>query len=168
MFDSFVVCTKNNNCSFIFKVHLRTKLTFFNRLQNKPNTFEVKVSDEADFKLEEINEECKNINPNKFTEIFLIMGSCSPFKTLVQRYQTISIKYIVQDGKESDLNKYYCDALPIFPFCFRILKHMYLNDRSQHRLDEFSASLRTHGSSTQCLLWIVLNTKKKNRRTGKR
>ena len=38
---------------------------------------------------------------------------------------------------------------------------MYLNDRSQHRLDEFSASLRTHGLSTQCLLWMVLNTKKR-------
>ena len=44
------------------------------------------MSDEADFKLEEINEDCKFSNPNKFTEELLIMGSCSPFKTLVQRY----------------------------------------------------------------------------------
>ena len=72
------------------------------------------MSDEADFKLEEIYEECKNINPNQFTEIFLIMGSCSPFKTLVQRYQKISIKYNVQDGKESDLNKYHCDRYGLF------------------------------------------------------
>ncbi|WAR21976.1 LOW QUALITY PROTEIN: hypothetical protein MAR_015950 [Mya arenaria] len=123
MFDSFIVLTSK----FITE---RNK-PFFDRLQNKLYMFEVKVSNETNFKVEQINKESKDVNANKFTkEEYQIMGTCSPFKNLIQRYQKITMKYIVQDGRESDLNKCNCEffmdylcknALPIFPFWSTIL-----------------------------------------------
>jgi hypothetical protein len=69
--------------------------------------FEVKASSERDFQTDEINEQPSAVKPNMFTEEeFQIIGSSSPFQ-----YKNTRLKYIVQEGNESDINKYYCETI---------------------------------------------------------